>query len=345
MQLSSLQTSRSYEFGTAFHLFDNRLRFDLAYYNKLNYNNIRSARISSTTGYYNTLINYGEEQHRKGFEVTIFGDIIKSKDLTWNATFNWARDRYYYGEVDPVYSTKKTYVAEGKRYDWLDAKDYQRDPTGNIIHGKDGMPLINPVATLQGFTSPDWVFGLSTSLTYRNLTFDLSIDGKVGGIAHATIDQAMWNSGSHIDSDNQYRYDEVVNKKQTFVGKGVKVVSGSAEWDVDGNIIRDDRVYAPNDKVVSYETYVTRINPYIGEIRTQNLLNKTFVKLRNLAVNYSLPQKFCSRLSLKQASVGVVGQNLLMWTKDFKFSDPDVGSDNINSPSIRYVGFNLKLNF
>ena len=338
-------TSRSYEFGTAFHLFDNRLSFDVAYYNKLNYNNIRSARISSTTGYDYTLINYAEEQVRKGFEVTIFGDIIKSKDLTWDATFNWARDRYYYGKVDPVYSTKKTYVAEGKRYDWLDAKDYQRDPSGNIIHGKDGMPLINPVPTLQGFTSPNWVFGLSTSLTYKNLTVDLSIDGKVGGIAHATIDQAMWNSGAHIDSDNQYRYDEVVNKKQTFVGKGVKVVSGSAEWDVDGNIIRDDRVYAPNDKVVSYETYVTRTNPYIGEKRTQNLLDKTFIKLRNLAVSYSLPQKFCSRLSLKQASVGVVGQNLLMWTKDFKFSDPDIGSDNINSPSIRYVGFNLKLNF
>lgn len=338
-------TSRSYEFGTAFHFLDNRLRLDLTYYNNLNYNNSRLARISSTTGYYNTLVNFGEEQVRKGFEITVFGDIIKRKDLNWSATFNWARDRYYYAEIDPVYSTQKKWVAKGKRWDWISAYDYQRDAVGNVIHGKDGMPLINQYESLQGYTSPDWMFGLSSELKYKNFTLNISIDGKVGGMAHAQIDQAMWNSGSHIDSDNQYRYEEVVNGNKTFIGQGVKVVSGSAEWDADGNIIRDDRVFAPNDKVVSYETYMTRINPYVGSVRTQNLLDKTFVKLRSLAVSYSLPEAFCHKIGLKKADLGLVGQNLFMWTKEFKFSDPDVGSESINSPSIRYMGFNIKLNF
>lgn len=61
-------------------------------------------------------------------------------------------------------------------------------------------------------------------------------------------DQAMWNSGAHIDSDNQYRYEEVVNNNKTFTGQGVKVVSGKAEWDANGNVIMDNRVFAPNDK-------------------------------------------------------------------------------------------------
>jgi len=34
-----------------------------------------------------------------------------------------------------------------------------------------------------------------------------------------------------------------------------------------------------------------------------------------------------------------------MWTKEFRFSDPDKASENLNSPSIRYVGFNVKLDF
>lgn len=338
-------TSRSYEFGSAFHFLDNRLRLDLTYYNNLNYNNSRLARISSTTGYYNTLVNFGEEQVRKGFEVTLFGEIIKGQDLNWNATINWARDRYYYAEIDPVYSTQKKWVDKGKRWDWLSAYDYQKDQAGHIIHGKDGMPLINQYETLQGYTSPDWMFGVSSELTYKNFTLNINIDGKVGGMAHAQIDQAMWNSGSHIDSDNQYRYEEVVNGNKTFVGEGVKVVSGSAEWDADGNIIRDDRVFAPNDKVVSYETYMTRVNPYVGSVRTQNLLDKTFVKLRSLAIGYTFSDVFCHKIGLQKAHVGLVGQNLLMWTKDFKFSDPDVGSESINSPSIRYLGFNIKLNF
>ena len=42
---------------------------------------------------------------------------------------------------------------------------------------------------------------------------------------------------------------------------------------------------------------------------------------------------------------GITGNNLLLWTKEFKYSDPDKGSDNLNSPSMRYIGFNLKTSF
>ena len=48
---------------------------------------------------------------------------------------------------------------------------------------------------------------------------------------------------------------------------------------------------------------------------------------------------------MKGGSVGVTGQNVLLWTKEFKYADPDTGHDDINAPSQRYLGFNFKLNF
>ena len=335
--------SRSYEIGTTMHLLKNRLRVDYAYYNKLNYNNTRSATLSQTTGFTSTLINFDEEQLRKGMEVSVSGDIIESKDLNWSAMFNWSRDRYYYGNVDELYSTQKPWVAKGERWDWISAYDYQRDSLGNIIHNNEGLPLTNSFASIEGHSSPDWVWGLSTTVSWKNFSLDVAFDGRVGGVAHSVTDQAMWNSGSHIDSDNQWRYEEVVNGNKTFVGEGVKLVSGSAEWDSDGNVISDDRVFAPNDIIVSYETYQTSMNPYIGSVRTQNLLDQTFIKLRNLAINYTVPNEFCQKLNLKGVSVGFVGQNLWMWTKEFRFADPDKASDNMNTPSTRYLGFNVKL--
>ena len=334
--------SRTYEIGTAFHFLQNRLRIDYAYYNKENYNNTRWATLSPTCGYTSTLVNYGETQLRKGHEITIAGDIIKNKNLIWTASFNWARDRYYYGDIDPVYSTQKPWVAKGKRWDWISAYDYQRDDQGNIIHNNEGIPLINPYESLQGYTDPDWIWGLTTTLKWKNFSVDIAIDGRVGGLVFAETDQALWNSGAHIDSDNQYRYEEVVNGNKTFIGTGVKLVSGSAEWDSFGNVISDDRVFAPNDIVVSYETYMTETNPNIGTIRTQNLLDPTFIKLRNLAINYTLPKEWCKKICLQGLTVGVVGQNLLMWTKEFRFSDPDWGADSINTPSTRLIGFNVK---
>ena len=344
--LSPSQT-RSYELGTAIHLFGNRLRLDYTYYNTLKFNNTRNAGLSSVSGYSNTQVNMDEEQVRKGMELSISGDIIKNRELTWSAMFNWSRDRYYYHKIDPVYSTQKPWVAEGERWDWVAIYDYQRDPAGNIVHGSDGFPLVNKFTTLKGYSEPDWIWGLSTSVNWKGITLSITIDGRVGGVGYSMTDQAMWNSGAHIDSDNQYRYEEVVNNNKTFTGQGVKVVSGKAEWDANGNVIMDNRVFAPNDKVVSYQDYMMNTNPYASgdNKRAQNWFDKTFIKLRDLSISYEIPQSVCQKIGMKGASVGFVGQNLLMWAKEFRFSDPDKVQDALTSPSIRYMGFNVKFDF
>ena len=117
---------------------------------------------------------------------------------------------------------------------------------------------------------------------------------------------------------------------------------GNIKYDSDGNILEDSRVFAPNDVAVSYETYMRAYN---GSSSKSNFKkSKTFFKLRELSIGYRLPKKYCTHI-IKGAEAALVGQNLLIWTKGFKFSDPDVDTENINSPSVRYVGVNLKLNF
>ena len=155
----------------------------------------------------------------------------------------------------------------------------------------------------------------------------------------------LWNSGTHVDTDNQYRYDEVVNGKISYVGDGVKVTSGSVERDPDGNILSDTRVFAPNDVVVSYESYITKYHDSHASPSRQNMLSQTFFKLRNLSLIYDLPSVVCAKVGLKGASVGVTGENLLLWAKEFKYADPDVDGDDLNSPSQRFLGFNVKIDF
>lgn len=334
--------SRSWEIGTAFSILNNRLRFDVAYYNTLNYNLTRKAGISSASGFKETLINYQEEQLRKGVEATVGGDIFKTKDFEWNSVFNWALDRYYYSQVDPVYSTQRPWVAAGKRWDWLGVYDWERDPQGNIIH-ENGYPVMSKYQSVAGNEYPDWVWGFNNTFRYKDVTLSFTIDGRVGGVAFNKMNQALWNTGAHPDSDNQWRYDQVVDGKTNYVGQGVKVVSGSVDRDADGNITRDDRVFAPNNKEVSYESYIRnyQINAYTTT--SQNIFDQTFIKLRDVSVSYAMPRALCEKIKLKGLSVGFVGQNLLIWTKEFKFSDPDIAKDDLNSPSIRYVGFNIKL--
>ena len=104
----------------------------MAYYHKLLYDLQRYVDMSYASGFSNTLINYGEEQLSQGVEFTISGDIIKEKDFSWNSSFNWAADRYYYAKSRRKYSTQKPWVAAGKDWNWLEMYDWERTPRRTV---------------------------------------------------------------------------------------------------------------------------------------------------------------------------------------------------------------------
>ena len=335
-------TSKSYELGTMLTFFGKRLVLDAAYYNKYYYNRIVNATLSAATGFSNTQVNSKEEYVRRGVEIQLSGDIIKTKDWAWNSTFNWALDRRYFAKLDPDFSSQKPWIKEGARTDYVTYADYEYDKEGNMIH-EAGYPLLSKYSTHHGFSGPDWIWGWGNTVSYKDFTLSFTIDGRVGGVAYSKTNQSLWNTGAHIESDNQWRYDEVVNGKKNYVGQGVKVVSGTVQYDSDGNITFDDRVFAPNDVEVSYEQYTREYQANAYSARPQNYFKQTFFKLRDLSLTYQMPKSLCEKVRLKGATIGLVGQNLLIWTKEFKYADPDVGGDNLNAPSTRLLGFNIKL--
>ncbi|MDR0698334.1 MAG: SusC/RagA family TonB-linked outer membrane protein [Tannerella sp.] len=341
------QASKSYELGTEFRFFNNRLRLDAAYYNKLEYDMQAQANMSYASGFASTLINIEEERLVRGVELTLNGDIVKTSDFTWNSTVNWAAHRHYYHKLDEMYSTKKPWMKNGSDYWWLEMYDWERDAEGNIIH-YNGMPRRSNYPTLAGSTNPNWTWGWTHDLRYRDFRLNISLDGRVGGYMWNYMESRLWHSGRHIESDNQWRYDEVINGLANYTGEGVKIVSGDVKYDADGNITEDTRVFAPNDVEVSYEAYTRRIKA--EQSTSLFLASKTFLKLREVSIGYTLPKSICRKLHLQGADIAIVGQNLLVWAKDFRYSDPDDAqlnrtSESIYSPSIRLAGVNLKLNF
>ncbi len=343
------QKSETWEVGTSLHFLQNRLYIDGTYYRKKESDFIIDGGVSGTTGFKSIQTNSKETRLRQGVELMVGGTPVKTANFSWDILTNWAHDRYTYFDIDPDYSTKKPWVKKGARWDWLAIYDWDRDPQGNIIHN-GGMPVKQNYKTKVGNLFPDLVWGITNTLKYKNVTLSFTLDGRVGGASYSKTHQMLWNTGAAEGTDNPYRYDEVVNGKNTYIGQGVKVVSGSAERDPDGNILSDTRVFAPNDVVVSYEGYISKYHDSHHNACRQNILSETFFKLRNLSLTYDIPALWCAKMRMKSASVGFTGQNLFLWTKDYKWADPDKGGDSdgyesLNSPSQRYLGFNLKVSF
>ncbi len=337
------EENRTYEFGADLRFFQSRLKLDLSYYNTLNYNFIANAPISDASGFNTKTTNTQEKYEKKGYEIVVNGQIIKNENFSWDSQLNGAVYHWYWKQLDPEFSPQKNWVYPGARTDYLIANDWERDPNGNIIHS-NGFPVRSDFESALGQTEPNFVWGWNNNIVYDKFSLSFSFDGRIGGDMFSNTNQAMWNSGSHPESVNQYR-EAAANGINTYVGHGVVVTSGDVVRDEKGNITSDTRVFAPNDEAVSYITYMKRYNPYIGTISSQNIFDETFVKLREVTLNFNFPQNICEQVGASSASIGLVGRNLWLWTKEVKYVDPDRGADDLSSASYRNVGFNLKLSF
>lgn len=329
------------EFGFDFAILKNRIYGNYTRYYRLLHNQIVKAKISKTTGFEERLINTKEEEMTKGHEITLGTTAIKRVNFQWDATINLSQNLRYFHKLDPEYSKDALYVKQGLRADYIEYKDWERAPDGQLVLNSSGMPISAQYANqLVGYTAPKWFWGFSNQFRYKDFTFGFSLDGRIKGMSYSTMNARLWQTGSHPDSDTEFRYEEVVNGNKTFIAPGVKIVSGTVKYDKYGQITEDTRVFEKNDQVVSYEGYYKRA--YSGR---WNYWDETFIKLRELSLSYRVSDKFASKLKAKKASVGLTGQNLLLWTKEFRFSDPDTGSEDLNSPSMRYIGFNVNLTF
>lgn len=342
------ESSATFEIGTVINIFKNRASVDISYYNKRMFDFLEHADISPTSGYSYNYVNTENEITRKGVEISTTVTPVKTNDLQWDVSFNWSKYARYITALDPVYLEDKPWIKVGERADPYVLYDFQRDPEGNIIYS-NGLPLFMNYSSRFGYSDPDWIWGAATSLKYRNWLLNLSVDGRVGGLTQTTTEMYMWRAGSHPKSVVPERYlDATQPGTENYIGQGVRVESGTVTYDTYGNITSDTRVFAPNDVAVTYQSYVERLHKgtaWGGSPSPVDVYSTTFFKIREISITYNIPAKIYSKIASKGASVSAVGQNVFLWAKDFKYSDPDGGTENFSDPSIRYLGFNLKVNF
>ena len=88
----------------------------------------------------------------------------------------------------------------------------------------------------------------------------------------------------------------------------------------------------------------------------QNVIDKSFVKLRDLVISYKIPSKYADKIKAYNMTVSVIGRNLLLFTPtDNQFIDPEVSTfgTGVNAgfgefsanPTARSISIALRANF
>ena len=363
-------SSETFEQGLQAMFLKNRLMIDVSHYTKRVFDRITTVGLTSASGYSGIVTNFGEEITRRGWELIINGSPIKSRDWQMDLGFNWSTYNNYYTKLDSLYSRKLPWVKVGERADHFTSRDFQRDPSGNIIHNASGLPIVYGYDQLFGYSDPKYIWGANTNLRYKNLSLFVSFDGVVGGITNTRTESYMWQAGVHPNSITPERELDVIaagiynaagggdagkaalaaaGKSLTnYIGKGVYVVSGAATYDNVGNIVTDKRVYGTNTTPTTYRQYMIALHnssAWGGNGSIDDTYSKTFFKLREIALTYNVPGTLFNKRIVKAASVSLIGQNVFLKAKDFKYSDPDGGNEDFADPATRYLGFKINFTF
>jgi TonB-linked SusC/RagA family outer membrane protein len=341
-------SAETFETGIQSMFFKNRLMLDVSYYTKRTFDRITTVGLTPASGYNGIVTNFGEEITRRGWEIILNGTPVKNRVWQLDIGLNWSTFASYFTKLDSLYSAKRPWVKVGERSDYFISRDFQRDLSGNLIHNSTGRPIVHPYDVLFGYSDPKFIWGANANLKYKNFSLYFSFDGVNGGITNTRTESYMWQAGIHPNSLSPERALDVATPgSKNYLGQGVKVVSGSATYDANGNILTDTRVFATNDIYTTYKQYTFDLHnssAWGGNGSKADTYSKTFFKLREISLTYNVPAKLIRKVA-KAASISLIGQNVLLKAKQFKYSDPDGGREDFADPATRYIGAKISFTF
>lgn len=365
---------KSFEAGLDLRLFDGRLSVDVTYFRTTNGPQIYNLNVAPSTGYQYRAIN-GITTLNQGFEFSFTANILNNKDgLNWTLMGNWSTYKEtlkdIYGDEEYLNLNGHNYK-KGDRLDEIYGRTLVRDGQGNIVHN-GGLIYQAPTGDSQngflGHMNPDFSFGITNTFRYKNLALSFQIDGRVGGKIYDFVYAQAMNGGTAKETVEgafgEARYKEWTSLRDngtvtpSYVGEGVKIVSGTPKFE-NGQISNlNELTFAPNDVPTTVQSYITGNNGLYGNTE-YFMISRTFVKLRELSLSYTLP-KSAFKGFFKSATVSLVGRNLLYFAKrkdmdldsyasGFNSSDRSAvgnkGSVGLESATTRRFGINVNLSF
>jgi hypothetical protein len=329
----------SQEYGTEMRFLDNRLGIDFTYYSYMDKDFVVAVPISDASGY-NQLVVNGDKVSRRGIELILTASPVKTSNFRWDVALNYSRHRSIQEEFYGGDSIRNL-IEVGGRTDVLTGYKWDRSPEGKIVY-VDGIPQYVNALTKLGNYNPDWEFGINNTITFRNLSLSFQFDGRIGGYLVNGTEAKLYEGGMHKSTVNSFR-DDAYNGVNSYVGDGVVVESGTAEYDAFGRLISDNRKFRQNDVNVNYIDWV--FASYTNGIEDAVLYKRSFVKLREVVLTYNIGTSLLRRLPFKGANISVIGRNLLLFTK-VPYMDPDGYTGfSLAEPAYRNIGINLNLKF
>ncbi|HYG01343.1 MAG TPA: SusC/RagA family TonB-linked outer membrane protein [Chryseosolibacter sp.] len=334
------EISTEFEFGGEFKLLNNKVGLNVSFYDKRSDGQILNVPVASTSGYTTQTANVGLVQN-KGIELLVSLTPVETQDFRWDININYTKNNNKILDLPEQLEGVVLFgnygvdfkLNEGRPIGDLYAPDYLYDPQGRIVVNANGIPVQSTEKSLVGNINPNFVTGLNTSLTYKNISLSGTVDYRDGG--------KFWSYTKRLTMFVGNDPLELYNDRRPFV--------------VPNSVRQVGESYVENDVPVDMSDVSTYWNSSNNPaMERRHILDRTYLKVRELVLAYNLPSSLVSKTPFTNISASIVGRNLWIWTPtENNVVDPEAtqfGNDLAGEfgefaagPSARSLGFTLKL--
>lgn len=374
------ERKREFEIGINNSFFsNNRLLVDLSFYTNNRYDQIISLPLSQSSSSSGLLINVGN-MRTSGFELSLTGTPLLTKDMRWDITVNGARQS---SKVLDLYGDLTEYTWGGlingnsasirgdlgRPFGDIKINDYTRDDNGNRVVNDRGVYTLDGDAAnmiIAGNIMPRLYGGVLSDFRYKNIGFRIALDYKYGGTIFSYTNMRMLGLGQ-LEASLQYR-DEANGGLAYYINAAGDHIawqhnnpapSQSADGKVyhDGVILPgvkldDDGKSVPNDIIAAASShYGTYVNDLATSFPPDMLVKNDYIKLREIALIYTVPSRIARMLRLQALSITAAGRNLFYLYKTIPNIDVEAATgadgfvENTVFPGQQTYSFGLNVSF
>ncbi|WP_031426259.1 SusC/RagA family TonB-linked outer membrane protein [Flavimarina sp. Hel_I_48] len=336
----------SYEGGLELDFLNRRLGLDISYYRTLTNDQTIPLAVSGSTGYLEKVINSGELEN-KGLEVALNASPIQTESgFNWDLRVNFARNRNKLRSLSE--QTNNIVLGSfqggvtlnatvGQPYGVIKGTDYVYNDNGERVINANGLFQRTGPDAVIGDVNPDWTGGIYNSFSYKNLSLSFLIDIQKGGSVFS-LDQ-YYGQATGLYPNTAFTNDLGNPVRNTLENDGGVVFNGVYE----NGQPNTTRVDVSSFGVFGYQRFPN----------SEFVYDAGYVKLREVALSYTLPESFLKNVFFQKATFTLTGSNLWIIDKSTPYSDPEAGlsSGNLQGyqsgvmPTTRDYGFNINLQF
>lgn len=313
------ETTTTLNVGLDFGMFGDRLFGTLDFYKSNTRDVLYAINIPSMNTVGSIASNIGKIGNT-GFEMSVTGTPVKTRDFRWDITFNFSMNRNKVksitgidadgdGKEDDLVANKlfigKPYgVAYDYRIDGIYSLDDARNgriPAG-YEYGEYRVVDLNPAADgtykitadedreIIGYTDPSYRFSVQNVFAYKNFELKIFINSIQGGSKYyyGQPGNALRDPGN-VYKDNSFKFDYWTPENQNATYRKIGRFSSGMS---------------------------AGFSPY---------QQRSFVRLQDVTLSYVVPKTFLKKIGFSYAKFFVTGNNLLTLTK-WDGWDPETGS-------------------